>query len=195
MAMLDTKVSLQPEKWVSNYADQMYKYLLIRVKYAEVAEDLVQETFMAALGSMDKFSGNASEKTWLYSIMKFKLMDYYRKHYKNTPAESIPEEQFEDVYFNQAEGSHFRKEHTPKAWHSDVEKAMEEKEFNGVLTKCLEKVPTKAANVFNLKYLEDQDSKEICNLLDISEANLWTLMHRAKLMLRECFEKNWFVTA
>jgi len=190
-----TNISLQPEKWVSNYADQMYKYLLMRVKYAEVAEDLVQETFMAGLGSMEKFSGNSSEKTWLYSIMKFKLMDYYRKHYKYSPAEDIPDEQFADIFFDEKDEFHFRKEHKPMPWHSDVEQAMEQKEFNGVLEKCLEKVPSKTASVFTLKYLEEQESKEICTLLNISEANLWTLMHRAKLILRECFEKNWLITA
>lgn len=64
-----------------------------------------------------------------------------------------------------------------------------------MLEDCLQKVPSKTASVFTLKYLEDQDSKEICTLLDISEANLWTLMHRAKLMLRACLEKNWFEIA
>ncbi|MEY5048264.1 MAG: hypothetical protein RLZZ175_1623 [Bacteroidota bacterium] len=187
---------LMPENWVKNYSSGMYKYLLFRVKYKEVAEDLVQETFISALNSLASFSGNSSEKTWLYAIMKFKLADYYRKHYKNTPAENNADEAFLGDYFDlEDEKEHWFDKSKPQAWHSDVEDVIEKKEFQQTLDDCVKKVPTKTASVFTLKYLEDQSSKEICDILEISEANLWTLMHRAKLMLRACLEQNWFVKA
>lgn len=192
MSITEINQDIKPENWVKNYASGMYKYLMMRVKYKEVAEDIVQETFIAALNSQNNFSGNSSEKTWLYSIMKFKLADYYRKHYKNTPAENNSDSEFLSNYFDDGDNNHWKADTKPQAWHSDVELCLENKEFNGILEDCIKKVPTKTASVFTLKYLEDQDSKEICALLDISEANLWTLMHRAKLMLRSCLEQNWF---
>lgn len=194
--MSSTTIEIRPETWVENYSNMMYRYLMMRVKYKEVAEDIVQETFIAALGARSNFSGECSEKTWLFSIMKFKLADYYRKHYKTTPAENIADSEFLGQYFDHDDDANHWKESTkPQTWHADVDQCFEQKEFQGVLEDCLQKVPSKTASVFTLKYLEDQDSKEICTLLDISEANLWTLMHRAKLMLRACLEKNWFEIA
>lgn len=187
------EVIIQPEKWVDNYANAMYRYLMLRVKYKEVAEDIIQETFIAALSSKNKFEGKSSEKTWLFSIMKFKIADYYRKHYKNSNAENNSDESFLDNYFDKNDTYHWRENTKPLTWHNDVEDAFEQEEFKGVLADCVQKVPTKTGSVFTLKYLEDLDSEEICEILNISEANLWTLMHRSKLLLRGCLEKNWFV--
>jgi RNA polymerase sigma-70 factor (ECF subfamily) len=184
---------LNPNLWVANYANQMYKYALMRVKYVEVAEDLVQETFISALKSKDNFSGSSSEKTWLFSILKFKLADYYRAQYKNTPAQVQTDEQFENEYFEGDERNHFKTEHQAQTWHRDIEQSIEQQEFQTVLSGCLKKTPTKISTVFSMKYLEDLDSKEICSSLGITESNFWVLMHRAKVQLRECLEKNWFV--
>ncbi len=191
--MTENAALLQPELWVNNYSSGMYRYLMMRVKYKDIAEDIIQETFISALNGINNFTGASSEKTWLYSILKFKIADYYRKIYKNTPAENNSDAEFLSNYFEEDDNFHWNEKSKPQHWHSDVDTALENKEFNAILENCIKKVPTKTASVFTLKYLEDQDSKEICKLLGISEANLWTLMHRAKLMLRSCLEQNWFV--
>ena len=189
---ISQKNILQPENWVKNYANQLYRYLLFRVKYNETAEDLLQETFMAALNAMSNFNGESSERTWLFAIMKNKLADYYRKYYKQSLSENISDEDFLEHFFDSEDNDHFKNEHKALSF-NNIEESLSKNEFDSVLENCLKKVPSKSSTVFILKYLEELDSKEICNELQISEANFWTMMHRAKLILRECVEKNWLV--
>ena len=68
-----------PERWVDEHGDCLYRYALVRVRVPEVAEDLVQETLLAALRSREKFGGRSSERSWLVGILKNKIVDYYRK--------------------------------------------------------------------------------------------------------------------
>ena len=70
---------LNPDKWVDRYADYLFNYTIVRVNDREVANDIISETFLAGLNSMKNFKGEASERTWLISILKRKIIDYYRK--------------------------------------------------------------------------------------------------------------------
>jgi len=70
---------LSPSEWISNYADALYAYAKPRVNDAQLAEDLVQETFLSAWKARDGFKGEASEKSWLFTILKNKIIDHYRK--------------------------------------------------------------------------------------------------------------------
>ena len=70
---------INPNKWIDLYSDYLYNYTISRVSDREIAQDLVQDTFLAALKSMKNFKGEASERTWLISILKRKIIDHYRK--------------------------------------------------------------------------------------------------------------------
>ena len=70
---------LHPEKWVDKYSDYLYNYTIVRVNDHEIAQDLISETFLAGLKSKDNFKGDASERTWLISILKRKIIDHYRR--------------------------------------------------------------------------------------------------------------------
>jgi RNA polymerase sigma-70 factor (ECF subfamily) len=187
---------LQPEKWIERYSDALYGYAVARVSKTEVAEDLVQETFLSALKARDSFLGNASEKTWLTAILKRKIIDYYRK--KSTQSElSILDKDTKDGFMNHffdSDGSsegHWTGNAAPTGWGKDLETAVEAEEFNNTLKACLDKLSEKTAAVFVLKNMEDMDTEEICKELGITPSNYWVLMHRAKLQLRECIQKNW----
>lgn len=187
---------LKPELWIDRYSDALYGYAVARVSKTEVAEDLVQETFLSALKARDSFLGNASEKTWLIAILKRKIIDYYRK--KSTQSElSILDKDQKDGFMNHffdADGSsegHWTGNAAPTGWRKDLETTVEAEEFNNTLKGCLDKLPEKAAAVFVLKNMEDMDTEEICKELSITPSNYWVLMHRAKLQLRECIQKNW----
>lgn len=187
---------LQPERWIERYSDALYGYAVARVSKTEVAEDLVQETFLSALKGRDNFLGNASEKTWLTAILKRKIIDYYRK--KSTQSElSILDKDTKDGFMNHffdndggSEG-HWTNTAAPTSWKKDLETEVEAEEFNNTLKSCLDKLPEKTAAVFVLKNMEDLDTEEICKELGITPSNYWVLMHRAKLQLRECIQKNW----
>jgi RNA polymerase sigma-70 factor (TIGR02943 family) len=192
---LETPYKLEPEKWVERYADALYSFALARVSRTEVAEDLVQETFLSAYKAKDSFLANASEKTWLISILKRKVIDYYRK--KSTQNElNVLDNDYKSgtthFFGNDDNNGHWTYNAAPKTWGKDFETTVESKEFQGILQSCLGKLQPKLAAVFTLKNMDDLDSEEICKELGISPSNYWVMMHRAKLQLRECLEKNWY---
>ncbi len=179
---------LNPDKWVELYADALYSYTLPRVNDAALAEDLVQETFLSAWKARDGFKGDASEKSWLFTIIKNKIIDHYRKKAKDI-VQPISDKDSSDVFFDEAE--HWTKEDKPAEWGIDFSDALDNKDFYRVLETCKKKLQQIQQSVFVMKYMEDLDSAEICKALGITASNYWVLIHRAKLQLRTCLEKNW----
>ena len=190
---------LDPEHWIDRYSDYLYSYAYIRLRKEEVAQDLVQDTFFSALKAKDTFLHNASEKTWLVSILKRKIIDYYRK--KSTQNElNILDKPIEgedgtmNHFFENsaAHQGHWASGASPNAWGKTFETSVESEEFYDILKRCITKLPEKTAAAFTMKNMDDLDTEEICKELNITPSNYWVMMHRAKLVLRECMEKNWF---
>jgi RNA polymerase sigma-70 factor (ECF subfamily) len=188
---------LQPDKWIERYADALFGYAYARINRQEVAEDLVQDTFFSALKAQDTFRNDSSEKTWLIAILKRKIIDYYRK--KSTQSElNVLDKETKDGFmshFFEGEGlyeEHWTKAAAPKNWGGNFDTTVESQEFYNILQGCLGKLPVKWAAVFTMKNMDDLKSDEICKELGIEPSNYWVIMHRAKLQLRECMEKNWF---
>ncbi len=180
--------NIEPEKWVDNYGNYLYNYAWIRVGSKETAEDLIQDTFISALKSKDKFKGKSSELTWLISILKHKVIDYYRKNSnKKEFSESSFRKPFQDK--NGMEG-HWIMERAPKDWDKN-DNALHQEEFQTILMMCLSGLPEKWRSVFVLKVMEEMESDKICEEIGCTASNFWVIMHRAKLKLRECIEKNW----
>jgi RNA polymerase sigma-70 factor (ECF subfamily) len=196
MSQTSTVALVNPEKWIDSYADYLYAFAYNRVNDEETAKDLVQETFLAALKAKDSFKGEAAEKTWLVSILKNKVIDHYRKKAAH-PQQSFEEsEQYKVAYahYFTEEGfikGEWKKDTAPKSWNSVDKNNIEQKEFKNILAKCLDKLPKVWSSVFSLKYLEEEESSTICKELDITSSNYWVIIHRAKLQMRECLEKNW----
>lgn len=177
-------------QWVNDYSDVLYAYVVQRVKNSESAKDLVQETFLAAWRNVDNYNGEASVKTWLFTIIKNKIIDHYRKSSRQI-TEELPEgNEPLDAYFDEAE--HWKESEYPKDWNI-ASKKVESKEFYDVLGRCKTKLQDVQNAVFSMKYIDGLESEEICKALTLSSSNYWVLMHRAKVQLRACLEKNWFV--
>ena len=179
--------------WVGEHGDCLYRYALARVRKPEVAEDLVQETFLAAVRGYANFGGRSSVRSWLCGILKHKIIDHYRKAGRETS--------FTDMEFFSDECSEkfvsigfWKHEEGPHDWQPDAAEVMEKGEFWQTMRDCLSKLPQRIADVFSMREMEDVPSKEICALLAISESNLWVMLHRARMALRECLEMNWFDT-
>ena len=190
---------LEPQKWIERYSDYLYSFAYARLRKEEVAEDLVQDTFFSALRAQDTFRHTASEKTWLVSILKRKIIDFYRK--KSTQNElNVLDKPVQtadgtmDHFFDNSEpySGHWTEGAAPKPWRKDFETSVESEQFYDILKGCLTKLPEKTAAAFTMKNMDDLDTEEICKELNITASNYWVMMHRAKLMLRECMEKNWF---
>ncbi|MBT9484482.1 sigma-70 family RNA polymerase sigma factor [Sediminibacterium sp.] len=177
-----------PQNWLQQYGDLLYQYTLPRVNDSVIAEDLVQETFLSALKGLDGYKGEASEKNWLFTILKNKIIDHYRKKSSGLSVMSMPDLQGADGGWFDEEGS-WVENRMPKDWDA-ADKPLERKEIQKIINWCKDHLKELQQHVFTLKYMEDLDSIEICKILNISSSNYWVLIHRARLKMRDCVEKH-----
>ncbi|WP_254070784.1 sigma-70 family RNA polymerase sigma factor [Pedobacter sp. L105] len=179
-----------PKNWVNTYADYLYLFAIKRISDEDQARDLVQETFLAALQSMHKFEGKSSERTWLTAILKNKIYDVYRAKSSGLKTEEIKNPIGEEPDFFQENG-HWKKEHAPKQFGLDDFDSLAHKELNHILQQCMQKLPAMWLSVFTMKHMDDETTDFVCAELRLSQANFWVIIHRAKLNLRACLQKNW----
>ncbi|WP_299667142.1 sigma-70 family RNA polymerase sigma factor [uncultured Polaribacter sp.] len=186
--MTEKKHTINSNKWIDNYADYLYNYAISRVNNSDLAKDLVQETFFAGLKSAKNFQGKASERTWLVSILKRKIIDYYRKiNSKKGQAEVRM-----NFYQSGENEGNWIEERVPQSWDNQSEKNIENEELRNQLEACINNLPEKYAMVFRMKTVQEFETEEICKELDITSSNLWVIIHRARTQLRKCMEDNWF---
>ncbi|HEX8141581.1 MAG TPA: sigma-70 family RNA polymerase sigma factor [Pyrinomonadaceae bacterium] len=185
--------SPDPSVWVDEHGDYLYRYAMFRLRDATLAEDVVQETLLAALQAYGSFAGRGSERTWLVGILKHKVTDHFRRTSREAPvAES--EEQFDHTeFFRQGEWQdHWKVEYAPVEWHANPEELLEQGEFWEVFSQCLSPLPARISSAFTLREVDGMRSEEICEILNVTVNNLWVMLHRARIHLRRCIEMNWF---
>lgn len=183
--MISTKNDLS--KWVEEYTSVLYSWAFYKVSNAELAADLVQDSFLAAAEKINSFKGDSSPKTWLFSILNHKIIDHYRK--KSHQTVNL-ENQSLSIFF-EADGD-WQESRKPKDWKEENEKhLLDDVEFQKILAKCIDSLPEKWSTCVKLKYLIEKKGEEICQELDITPSNFWQIIHRAKVQLRDCIEKNW----
>jgi RNA polymerase sigma-70 factor (TIGR02943 family) len=184
-----------PKQWVELHGDYLFRYALIRVRNTTLAEDLVQETLLAAFQARARFAGGSSERSWLTGILKHKVLDHFRQ-LKREPvmssADLLPPE-FEDRFDDLGVWKH-DPALGPRDWGEDASEQMQRKEFIAVLKQCLGKLPKRSADAFVLREMDGMESERIQEVLGISPANFWVLLHRARMQLRLCLEQNWLRT-
>src|SRR5882757_8435817 len=150
-----------PNRWVDDHGDCLFRYALVRVRIREIAEDLVQESLLAAMRQIDKFRGRSSERSWLCGILKNKVCDYFRKLGRETNFTDL--EFFSDEHSDRFDaGNYWIHERGPSDWKPEGEEAMKRAEFWQALQGCLAKMPERVAAVFTMREMDDVPSKEIC---------------------------------
>ena len=172
--------------WVKTYTKDLLSYTISKVEQKEIAEDLVQETFISAYQSFENYRGKSNVKTWLFSILKHKIADHYRSKYKKSSEFSSGTI---DEFFDK--NHRWKPEYRPTNW-GDEKELLDDSEFSKALNDCFEKLPQKWSSAVQLKFIEEHDSKIICSELEITTSNFWQIIHRAKLLLRNCLELKWF---
>jgi len=178
---------LDPARWVEDHGDYLYRYAVSRLRNSEASEEVVQETFVAALKHVNQYQAKGTERAWLLGILKRKIIDFIRNRCRTI---SLSDEKINDIpdsFFDQS-GS----------WSKDIRSAgytplcsLERSDFWRILRGCLKKLPSRQADVFVLREMEDQSTDMICNELEISASNLWVLLHRARLQLSNCMKVSW----
>jgi len=177
-----------PEHWLTEHGDALYRHAYFRLRDRMAAEDAVQETLLAALKGRDAFAGRSAERTWLIGILNNKIVDHLRRQAReqSLAQADLGDEELEDLLF--AADGHWR--HPPSAW-GDPDAALEQKAFWEALVKCLEELPARQAQAFTLCEVDGIGGAEAGKVLGITTTNIWVILHRARLRLRECLELNW----
>jgi RNA polymerase sigma-70 factor, ECF subfamily len=186
-----------PALWVEEHGDCLYRYAMFRLRDASLAEDIVQETLLAALQAYHTFAGRGSERTWLVGILKHKIIDHFRRVNRETPVSQLADEEaFDHDELFRSEGEwkgHFVADRAPVDWMANPAELLEKGEFWTVFQNCLSPLPTRIGNAFTLREVDGYTSEEICEILSITVNNLWVMLHRARTHLRRCLELNWFM--
>jgi len=179
-----------PEAWLAQYGDALYRYAYYRVYDSAVAEDLVQETLLAAWRAHEDFRGESAERTWLTGILKHKIIDYLRRAHREVALEDLAADaDAVDRLFARDDQDHWRVE--PAPW-DNPDGALESTQFWAILRDCLAALPAQQAAAFAATEIEGLSVADFCKDSDISTTNLYVTLHRARLRLRECLEQNWF---
>ena len=180
-----TSKETNPQIWIEKYRESLFKYALFRLRDADLAEESIQETFLAALQSRKGYQGMATEKTWLISILKRKIYDHFRRIGRDRQFKvTFPMERSKyDVRGMPALKS--------RIWLSDPSMVFEQKEFLKILKQALSVLPGRTAQAFILRDVIELSSEEICEFMDISICNLYVMVHRARKRLRYDLQLHW----
>jgi RNA polymerase sigma-70 factor (ECF subfamily) len=184
-----------PASWVDQYADTLYRFALSRVEDSSVAEDLVQETFLAALKARENFQGRSTARTWLIAILKHKIVDHIRKRIREPISDKV--ESLSDAAANDPVDDNFKDDgewrYRPAKWAVNPMKLYEQKEFMDILYRCLADLPKRQAEAFMMREIDGFSTEEICKALNVSATNSWVMLYRARMLLRHCIESQWLV--
>ena len=174
-----------PTEWVEAHGDYLYNYAFGQVRDASDAEDLVQETFLAALKARDRINRHASERTWLVSILRHKICDHFRRKCR----ERLPGH--DDVSNQQRFDRSILWIHETAADCILPSRRIDLNDFRASLESALRKLPPRIAQAFSMYEMDECASADVCSRMNISEQNLWTMVHRARKRLRELLPNWW----
>jgi len=178
---------LHPATWVDQYGDYLFRYAVSRLRNSEAAEEVVQETFVAALKHVEQYEGKGVERAWLLGILKRKIIDFIRARNRTSTLMEADSNDISQTLFDR--NGNWQKENA--AVIQRPLDSLEREEFWRILHACLESLPLKQADVFVLREMDHQKTEVICKELEISASNLWVLLYRARLHLSHCMKARW----
>jgi len=185
----DESHTLDPSTWVDRYSRELFRFAVQRLRNEDDAEDVVQETFLTAWRTRKNFRGDLSERNWLYMILKSRIIDSVRKRQTRQKTFTDVEDVGEDTF---REDGHWAPEYRAQQWPPEAMDHIERLEFQEVFDRCLGGLTDRSRLIFLAKEVDGLEAEEICQEFDITASNLWVILHRARLKLRECLQKNWF---
>jgi len=191
-AMDSTSSNMDPAQWLEDHGDYLFRFAMKHLRDSALAEDAVQDTLLAALQAMDKFSGEASQRTWLTGILKHKIVDIIRKQSRlvtqtNDEVETNDRVTQPEKYLFDERGEWVIRQSN---W-GNPESALEQERFWDAFMICLDGLSPKLAQIFSLREFSGLETSELCEVLNITAANSWVILHRARLALKDCLETNW----
>jgi len=175
---------------VESLRPYLLRYAALQLRDTAAAEDAVQETLLAALTGEANFAGRSNLRTWLTGILKHKIVDTIRRQSREQPAPELEPErdagEFDGLFDSRGHWAE-----APEAW-EQPEGSLQQKQFLAALEACLRALPERTARVFMMREHLGLETPEICKELEITATHCWVMLHRARMSLRLCLEKNWF---
>ncbi len=183
---------ISPQALQSLRAD-MLRFAALQLRNHETAEDLVQESIEAALRKSSSFLGQSTLKTWVFAILRNRIIDHLRQAPRTVNMSSLVEDDEDwqeklETMFNERGG--WRDGPRPVQW-PNPEGAMQSRQFWTVFETCLDLLPPATGRVFMMREFLGFESDEICSQLGISTSNCHVILHRARLKLRACMDTGW----
>ena len=187
----DKATDLFAEIDITALHQDMLRFATLQLRDHAAAEDAVQEALSAAYASRDRFAGKSHVKTWVFSILRNKIIDVLRERTRR-PTESLTKDDGSDTDVNELfnDNGFWHKQQRPSDW-GEPEAAFNNDYFWHVLEICLNAMADNTARVFTMREFLGLETAEICTELEISESNCWVILHRARSQLRLCLEGNW----
>jgi RNA polymerase sigma-70 factor (ECF subfamily) len=166
----------------------LLRYASLQLRDRHAAEDVVQETLLAALAGQAGFGGRSNLRTWLTGILKHKIVDVIRRVGSETARETSvgSDEEFEALFDQRGHWS------APQPAWSNPDGSLEQKQFFATLEECLARLPAKTSRAFMMREHLGMETDEICKELKVTATHCWVLLYRARMALRQCLEANWF---
>jgi len=183
---------LAASSWLNEHGDVLYRYAMARLKNADAAEELVQDTLVTAMEAHKRFAGDSAVRTWLIGIMRYKLLEHFRSQ-RNAPAALDIDGELPSAVVDREFTKRNRWKSGPKKWGGPPKSQQEEDDLRAVLRECLGKLPARTAEAFTLAECDGVPVSKLQNVLGVKTANhVYVLLHRARAALRQCLERNWF---
>lgn len=180
-----------PSSWVDAHGDRLFRYALSRIRDERAAEDLVQETFIVALRTREKFRADSSELTWMIGILRNKIFEHLRSSSRETPVDPMAEDgERENTLFDT--GGHWNGASAPRDWGGEPHRKAESAEFSRALSDCLDALTPNVARAFVLRDMEGVEHLECAAAMGVPPGRLAVLLYRARMRLRRCLERNFF---
>ena len=173
---------------------QMIKFATQQLGDSHQAEDAVQDALIGALKNADSFGGRAALKTWIFAILKNKIADTLRHKQRMVNVSSLLREEDDDEDLSELfdRKGFWQPDEHPIAW-GNPEASLREGQFWRVFETCLEALPPNQARVFMMREFIELGAEEICAAVNLTTSNLYVLLHRSRLRLRECIENKWYL--
>ena len=176
-----------PAEWVGRYGDGLFRYASGRVMNRELAEDLVQETLLSAFRHRAQFNGESAFGTWLIAILRRKIVDYYRKRSRSPDLDAEALGPAGDPFLANGKWSN-----SPMKWRATPKELAEDAEFWNIFHECMSGLPSHLGQAFQLRELGMTSVEDACATVGVTRRNFAVRLHRARLLLKQCLEKNWF---
>lgn len=184
------KPKYEPEIWLTKYGDYLFQFAFSKIRNTQQAEDIVQETFLSALKAFEKFEGRSTVKTWLTSILKFKVMDHYRRGLREIPETRLQKEETEfSAFMDSLYDADDHRTLSIQAIIPDGEEETWRKEIRQHINDCLDSVNPRYRQIFVMREIDDMKTDEICKEAGITASNFWVMLHRVRSMLQKCMHK------